>query len=227
MAEEQTPNPQADAGIEPDSQSSAGTENTRGESEHRIPEARFKQVLDERNELKARLERLEKQADERRKAEMSESERAKADAEEARQKANQLQQQLDAERRERLNDRRKTYVANALAAAQAVDADETVDWLEKHHADELQAALTADGMADPDQIKALVQLARAERPHHFRPGGVGSPSNAGGNPPAANMDAETVAAQQFLEQYGYRPNKERLATFMHEARDSQVSSKRG
>jgi hypothetical protein len=203
---------------------SAGTQNTVSTGEdNRVPYARFEEVNREKNELKARLEKLEKADEERKLAAMSDVERAKLAATEAASQVEQLKTQLEQERQQRLSDRRNNLVAQALASAQAIDADETVMWLEAHKSDELKAAMSDDGTADPDQIKKLVDLARAERPHHFRPGGPGSPSNRGGELPPANQDVAAVQAAEFLKRYGFEPNKERLAAFMHMHRDEQAT----
>lgn len=207
-------------------QSPAGVSNTSSGEDNRIPLTRFNQVMAQLKEAQEQLDRFTK-AEEKRKLEgLSEAERAKAEAEQARQEAAQIKLELEAERKQRVADKRNNLVATALAAAQAIDADETVEWLAKHAADELSAAISADGTPNPDAIKALVDKARTERPHHFRPGGPGSPSNRSGEPPAANMDSDSLAAAAFLAEYGFKPNKERLATFMNEHRDKQQQSGR-
>ncbi len=206
-------------------QSPAGAQNTSSGEDNRIPLSRFNQVMAQLKEAQEKLEAHNKAEEARKQAGMTEVERAKAEAEQARLEAAQTKAALEVERQQRLADKRNNVVASALAAAQAIDADETVEWLAKHASADLEAALNADGTANPDQIKKLVDKARADRPHHFRPGGPGSPSNRSGEPPAANMDADSMAAAAFLAEHGFKPNKERLATFMNESKDSRTNNR--
>lgn len=173
--------------------------------------------VDKLDTAKAQLEDARK----RREADMSETEKEREARVKAEQKLAEFEAQLATERTARLHDRRDNALAQALAAAGAIDADETVTVLKAKNAADIDALLTAKGELDPDAIKALVDKARAERAHHFRPGGPGSPSNRLGEPPAANMDADSAAAAAFLKEYGFKPNEKRLASFIQEHKDKQ------
>lgn len=202
-------------------QSPAGVSNTSSGEENRIPLARFNQVMAQLKEAQEQLDKFSKAEEARKLAGMTEAERAKAEAEQARQEAAQIKAQLETERTARLHDKRDNALAQALAAAGAIDADEVVTVLKAKNSADIDGLLSAKGELDPDAIKALVDKARTERPHHFRPGGPGSPSNRSGEPPVANMDSDSLAAAAFLAEYGFKPNKERLAAFMNEHKDKQ------
>lgn len=194
-----TPEPEATPKTTP--VAPAGAENTVSPGDDpRIPKARFDEVNNKYREAMAELEQLRQADAERRQAEMTELERAQHAAQEAARQASELEQQLTRVQQERLSDRRNNAVANALAVAQAIDADETVAWLQAHKAADLAAAMGADGQADPDQIKKLVDLAKAERPHHFRASGPGSPSNRGGEAPQLNLSGKHAAVALTQEE---------------------------
>ena len=53
--------------------------------------------------------------------------------------------------------------------------------------------LDAQGGLSPDAIQALVEKARSEKPHLFRPGGPGSPSNRGGEIPQIKLSGKHAA----------------------------------
>jgi hypothetical protein len=195
--------------------------------EQRIPKARFDAVNQERNELRAKLEKLEQAEEQRKLAAMSDLERAQKEKDDAAAKATQLEAQLEQERQERLSDRRKNLVAHALTLAQAVDADETVEWLAKHAPDELAQVLGKDDMADPDQIKALVDKAKAERAHHFRPGGPGSPSNRGGEIPQVHITEKAAAMAEAAREHGYDLDKKRLNDRVAQHEDEQAIRNEG
>lgn len=204
---------------------SAETKNTVPPvDDNRIPYARFKEVNDQNKALQERLDKLEAEAKKRQEAEMSDLEKLAAREAEAKSEAETLRTALEQERQQRLDDRRDNAVAQALASAQAIDADETVDWLRKNAADAMQAVMKEDGTFDPDQIKTLVDKAKADRPHHFRPGGPGSPSNRGGELPAANMTAGAAQAAEFLRRYGFEPDEKRLSAFIQMNEDEQATS---
>lgn len=192
----------------------AGAENTG--SDNRIPQERFNQVLQERNALKASMEEMQAQLaklqeaeTKRREADMTELEKAQAKAQEVEQQYQTLQQQLEAERRARLEDRRDSMLAQSLAAAGALDAEDAVTVLKARHADDVAAVMKGDA-PDPDAIKALVDKARAERAYLFQSGGPGSPSNKGGAIPAPKSEA-AVQMAQFAQQFGYKVDAQKLA----------------
>lgn len=177
--------------------------------------------VDKLDTAKTQLEDARK----RREAEMSETEKEREARLAAEKKLADFQAELQTERTARLHDKRDNALAQALAAAGAIDADEVVTVLKAKSSGDVEALLTAKGELDPDAIKALVDKARAERPHHFRPGGVGSPSNRSGEPPAVNMDADSIAAAAFLKQFGFKPNEKRLAADVNESKDKQHNNR--
>jgi hypothetical protein len=195
--------------VTPDASPPAGAQNTSSD-ENRVPQARFNAVLQEKNELAARLAALEAADKTRREAEMSELERAQAKAQESEVKHQQLLQQLESERKARLEDKRDSAVAQSLAAAGAIDADDLITVLRAKYANELTAILNADGTLDSDAIKALVDKVRTERAYAFQSGGPGSPSNRGGYVPTVTNTEAAALAKQVKEQYGYDLDAESL-----------------
>lgn len=198
-----------------DPQSSAGTPNTRsGEDDNRIPYSRFKEVNEQNKALQARLDALEAADRKRKDAELTDSERAKAEAAEAKTEAERAKAQLEAERTARKLDKRDNALAQALATASAIDADDTVTVLKKRFPAEIEALLTKSGEPDPDAIKALVDKAKTEVSYHFRPGGPGSPSNRDGQVPTPEISTPqqalallTVQEQQLVERLKIDPLK--------------------
>lgn len=161
----------------------------------------------------------------RQQADMSEAEKAAAETATARQEAAALKAALEAERQQRLADRRDNALAQALASAQAIDADDVVTWLQKNAADAVSALVHDDGTIDPDGVTALVAKARSERPHFFRPGGPGSPSNKGGEVLTAPLSAKAQLAAQLAAQHGYSLDPRTLAARFQQHEDDMSNLK--
>lgn len=202
----------------PEPQAPAGAETTSSGDDKRVPLSRFNEVNRERNELKARLEKLEQAETERKQAEMSELEKAQAAAQAAKDALTQTQAQFEQERKARQEDRRDNALAQSLASAGAIDADELVLILKAKQPDDVQALMSEDGTMDSDAIKALVDSTKASRAHNFQSSGVGSPSNRGGKIPAPQSeDASRLAAA--AAQYGYKVDAASIAKRMQETTD--------
>lgn len=135
-------------------------------------------------------------------------ESAAVEAERAR--AAELESALAAERQQRLVDKRDNVLAQALAGAQAIDADDVVSWLQRSAPEQVAKLLRDDGSVDPDGVTALVQKARTEKPHLFRPGGPGSPSNKGGEVPQVPISRRSQVAADLAARYGYKLDPRRL-----------------
>ena len=206
MTDQDTPQ---ESQVTPDASPPAGALTTSSD-ENRVPQARFNAVLQEKNELAARLAALEAADKTRREAELSDLERAQAKAQESEAKQQQLEQQLESERKARLEDKRDSAVAQSLAAAGAIDADDLITVLRAKYANDLTAILNADGTLDSDAIKALVDKVRTERAYAFQSGGPGSPSNRGGHVPTVTSTEAATLAKQVKEQYGYDLDAESL-----------------
>lgn len=147
----------------------------------------------------------------RKEADMSEAEKATAAIDAARKEAEALKAALEVERKQRIADKRDNALAQALASAQAIDADDVVLWLQRNAQDAVSALVQNDGTIDPDGVTALVAKARSERPHFFRPGGPGSPSNKGGEVPQAPLSAKAQLAAQLAAQHGFNVDPRSLA----------------
>ena len=197
----------------PAPQAPAGVDNMSSGDDHRIPKARFDEVNRERNELKARLDQLEQAEQERKQAEMSELEKAQAKATELEGQMEQLNAQYAQVEKARREDRRDNALAQSLASAGAIDADELVLILKAKQADEVNALMADDGTLDSDAIKALVDSTKAARAHNFQSSGVGSPSNRGGAVPVPESEDANRMAKQAAE-YGYKVDPRKLAERM-------------
>lgn len=158
-------------------------------------------------------------------ADMSEAEKAAAAIADARKEADTLKAALEAERAQRVADKRDNALAQALASAQAIDADDVVLWLQRNAQDAVSALVQSDGTIDPDGVTALVAKARSERPHFFRPGGPGSPSNKGGEVPTAPLSAKAQLAAQLAAQHGYSLDPRTLAARFQQHEDDMNNLK--
>lgn len=152
-------------------------------------------------------------------ADMSEAEKAAAAIADARKEADTLKAALEAERAQRVADKRDNALAQALASAQAIDADDVVLWLQRNAQDAVSALVQSDGTIDPDGVTALVAKARSERPHFFRPGGPGSPSNKGGEVPQSPMSARAQQMADLIAQHGFKVDPRNLAARLQQHED--------
>lgn len=226
MSDEQsTPNEQTDTA--PDSNAGNAATFTQeqvnaivGERARRASESAVSELLkslgfEKPDELKAIVDETRQ----RKEAEMSEAEKARAEVEAARKQAEELKAALDGERQQRITDRRDNALAQALAAAHAIDADDALIWLRNKAAEDVAAIVREDGTVDPDGIAALVAKVRAEKPHFFRPGGPGSPSNRGGEVPQVAVNDKAAYAAQLAQQYGFKVDPRRLSSLYEEQQD--------
>ena len=162
----------------------------------------------------------------RKEQDMSEAEKAAAAIADARKETDTLKAALEAERAQRVADKRDNALAQALASAQAIDADDVVLWLQRNAQDAVSALVQSDGTIDPDGVTALVARARSERPHFFRPGGPGSPSNKGGEVPTVPMSDKARLAAQIAAQHGFTVDPRSLAARFQE-HDDKTSGLKG
>lgn len=198
-----------------------------GERAKRAAEAATNKLLEKLGvqDVSAAAELLAKYR-QREAADMSEAEKAAAAIEAARKDAAEARSALDAERQQRIADKRDNALAQALASAQAIDADDVVTWLQKNAADAVSALVQDNGAIDPDGITALVARARSERPHFFRPGGPGSPSNKGGEVPTVPMSDKARLAAQIAAQHGFTVDPRSLAARFQQ-HDDDISGLKG
>ena len=190
-------------------------ERARRASESAVSELLKSLGFEKPDELKAIVTETRK----RKEAEMSEAEKARAEVETVRKQAEELKAALEGERQQRITDRRDNALAQALTAAQAIDADDALIWLRNKAAEDVAAIVREDGTVDPDGITALVAKVRAEKPHYFRPGGPGSPSNKGGEVPTVAINDKAALAAQIAEQYGFKVDTRRLSSLYEEHED--------
>lgn len=104
--------------------------------------------------------------------------------------AQKLQDRITALEKERDTAAQKAAEALSKAVAERVNSrieslakdsrvqtpGDVVDYLEKHHTDELKSAATEDGKPDEKRIAELIEMVKKARPHWFAPGTPGSPS---------------------------------------------------
>ena len=101
------------------------------------------------------------------------------DADALRAQIAQLQAQLERARQERRDD----AIRAEAAALRAASPDDVIAWAGAEAPDLFAAALD-----DPSRARQLVMACKAARPHFFAPSALGSPSNFGAQPPAADRD---------------------------------------
>jgi Skp family chaperone for outer membrane proteins len=115
-------------------------------------------------------------------ANMSAAEKAEKAATAALTRASELEQQLNAERLERRNDRIETELRAALTAAKANNPKTVLSYILVNHRDAMQSLLTDDGKIDEKAMTALVETVKKEDATLFTPPSSipGSRSNADG-----------------------------------------------
>jgi DNA-directed RNA polymerase beta subunit len=155
-----------------------------GERARRAEESAVSNLLkslgfEKADELKAMIEDTRK----RQAAEMSEAERAKAEAEKVRKEADSYKTALEAERQARISDKRDSAITSALKTADNPQAILTL--LKAEAADEVAKVLTEDGKVDEKALGKLVKEAEAKWPGLFKPSAPGTPSHSDGKTPQA------------------------------------------
>lgn len=141
------------------------------------------------------LKSLVATARERADAEKSEAERAQAQVASLEQKLADAEKRAgdmeQARRADRLN------AAILAAAKSATDPSDVVAWANTDGQAHLDGALDEDGAPVAAKVEALVAACKKTKPHWFRAGGPGSPSNSGGRPPDPDRDVLERARQDL------------------------------
>jgi hypothetical protein len=110
-------------------------------------------------------------------------------------KAGEAEQRLTALQQERRTEKRNGILSKALAEARATDPESLLILLHAKHGEQVGKVFGADDSADPDQLKQLVETARAGFKGFFGSAWPGVPSNAGGRTPNPEGQARTAAAR--------------------------------
>ena len=113
-------------------------------------------------------------------------ERAQAQIDALRKQVEAAEQRAAELEQARRNDRRDAAIL--AAARHATDPSDVLAWAKTDGQQHLETVLDDAGEVVAEQIEALVQACRQAKPHYFRSGGPGSPSNAGGKPPQPDKD---------------------------------------
>jgi len=152
-----------------------------GERAKRAAEAAVHKLLEQLgvagvDDLKAQLE----EARQRREAEMSEAQKAAAEAERARKERDALKAELEAERQQRIVDKRNSRLVAAAQKAGMEAPDDIVVWAQTYAANALSAVVDESGAVSEQAVDKLVAACKAARPNWFRSSAPGAPSNADG-----------------------------------------------
>jgi hypothetical protein len=137
------------------------------------------------------LKKLVTTAKERAEAELSEAQKLQKQLETLTAEKQSVQAQLDAEKKERIADKRNAAVLAAASEARAVNSDDVLLWAEKFGADHnapLDKVINDEGQIDKKAIEMIITAAKKERPNYFQQGGPGSPSNRDGQPPQPDVE---------------------------------------
>lgn len=133
-------------------------------------------------------------AKQRAEAELTEVQKAQAAREKAEKEAADAKAQLEAEQRARREDRRNGRIAAAADKAGAVDHADVLAWA-LGQGDLLTATMNEAGAVDDKAVEKLIADARKAKPHFFKSGGPGSPSQRDGRSPT--NDPEELRKRTF------------------------------
>lgn len=149
--------------------------------------------VDELPTLKTTIEDARKRAQ----ADMTESEKAKAELDRERKAKDDALTQLNTERAERRNDKIAVSLQSEAAKLKANDAETVLMYAREKHKAALDAVMAEDGVIDAKALTALLEKIKAEKPMYFTAPvtGAGSPSNSGGRVHTGNTDAQKRAHQ--------------------------------
>jgi DNA-binding transcriptional regulator YbjK len=136
--------------------------------------------LTSKDELKSTIEDARK----RKEADMSESEKAKAELETERAAKTALEQRIATLETERRNEKLTSALTSKAVSLKANDADDVLRYARDKHAEELTALMDETGQVDDKKLTALLDKIKAAKPAYFTPLAttLGSMSNGGGRP---------------------------------------------
>jgi hypothetical protein len=123
------------------------------------------------------------EARKKREAEMSEAQKAQADAEAARKERDEYKATLEAERQQRKIDKRDNAVITAAQKARAQDDRDVLLWAREYQREQLEKAVSEDGTVDEKAVNAIIEACRLARKNWFTGSAPGSPSNSDGHSP--------------------------------------------
>jgi hypothetical protein len=152
--------------------------------------------LESRDALKALLTEHKQ----RKEAEMSEVEKLQAKLADVEAKREQVAQELDSMRLQRIADNRDGVIKELAKVAGAIDTDDILLALHKD-ATALAALVDKDGTPDTKAIEKAIGIVQTAKPHLFSANVPSVPSSKGGKPIApdkAKLEAATKAYQQRL-----------------------------
>lgn len=135
-------------------------------------------------------------AKKRQEAEMSEVEKALAQADKERKRADDLAAQLEATKQAQINQRRESAFKSALRNAGASNEDDLTILVHAKMGSELASAFNDDGSPIDNQLSALIKQVQSNYSTYFATAGAGNPSMAGGTPPTdKNVKDEEIRKQ--------------------------------
>lgn len=129
------------------------------------------------------LKALLTEAQQRKEAEMTEAQKAQAEAEKARKEAEALKAALDAERQQRIADRRNARLVAAAHKAGMEVPDDIIVWAQNYAADKLAAVTNDAGDVDEKAVEKLIAACKEARASWFKSNAPGTLSNADGRLP--------------------------------------------
>lgn len=129
-------------------------------------------------------------------AAMSELEKAQAEIEKERQKAQKAIEDLNTLQAQMLANSRQNAFLQAVQDNGGKDGHKLFILVEKLYADDYAAVFGEDGKANETQMKRFIQKLQSEEPAYFGTPGAGSPSTANGISPTSR-DVVTELRQQM------------------------------
>jgi hypothetical protein len=127
------------------------------------------------------------------KGKLSELDRTRAELAQIKQAQAEAQAQLESERTARRTDKINNSILSAASTAKAEIPQDVLNLLKAENKLDPATLLDDEGNVKTDTVKALIDAAKGLRPNWFGRAGVGSPSNAGGQPPEPDASVKDRA----------------------------------
>lgn len=134
-------------------------------------------------------------AQKRKEAEMSETQKLQAQIEAMQKKVAEAEQRAKDEAEKRLGEQRRNIFEAAIASSGGNNPKRVYTLLQLEKPNDFLAVFGDDATADEGKLKALIKQVQADYPEYFGSKGAGSPSNANGDAPKAGEEAKRQVAQ--------------------------------
>ncbi len=183
-------------------ESAPPAEANTSDNEHMIPKSRLDQALQAKKDLEARLLAFQEADNKRKEAEMSEVEKALAQADKERANALKAQEQLSALQAQIVASKRETAFKSAIRQAGGSSEDDLFILVQAKMQDELLSAFDDDATVNAKQMEALVKQVQSSYGNYFASAGAGNPSVSGGTAPTSFTEVEQKTKDEIESRFG-------------------------